>query len=58
MSLVSNGRIALASAGGSGIATSFHTLNLRESAVKREKTVIQRINEQQRKKSNMRDLLV
>ena len=36
----------------------FHTLNLRDSAAKKEKQMTERLQEQSRKRQNMRDLLV
>jgi hypothetical protein len=52
-------RLSLQSAGGmSGIGGMIHTLNLRDSVIKREKAANIRINEQQKKRSNMRELLV
>jgi len=44
----------LASAGGAP----FHTLNLRESSKQKEKAITHRINEQSRKRQNMKELLV
>ena len=36
----------------------FHTLNLRDSIAKKEKAISIRLNEQSKKRSNMRELLV
>ena len=44
--------------GGSAGAGVFNSLNLRDSIVKKEKQVSERLQEQSRKRSNMRDLLV
>ena len=44
--------------GGSAGAGVFNSLNLRDSIVKKEKQVTERLQEQSRKRSNMRDLLV
>lgn len=51
-------RHSLASAGLNGGVPSFHTLNLRESSKQKEKAITQRINEQNRKRQNMKELLV
>ena len=50
-------RLSLGSAGGGG-APSIHALHLRDSLIKKEKTVSLRLNEQQKKRQNMRDLFV
>lgn len=50
-------RLSLQSAG-TGLGGVFNTLNLRDSVAKREKALNIRINEQQKKRSNMRELLV
>ena len=50
-----NSLIQIGGPAGAGV---FNTLNLRDSVVKREKQVTERLQEQSRKRSNMRDLLV
>jgi hypothetical protein len=56
-----NARLSLGSAGATPLPQPsgvFHTLNLRDSVSKREKILSIRINEQQKKRSNMRELLI
>jgi hypothetical protein len=55
---ISGGNAARFSLASAGNAPAFHTLNLRQSSIQKEKAITQRINEQNKKRQNMKELLI